>query len=132
MSQFSEKAQMKFAELQAINERMKTLTASMDKIVKILQEGHTQLSKASVKTNKRLNQVFEEQHHSQRDWYCLDKDINKLFNVYHTMKHKPKARVMDNPYHQKDIKPDAILVNNARSLSQYQDGDNMSYSQKEA
>ncbi|MBW0463156.1 hypothetical protein O181_002871 [Austropuccinia psidii MF-1] len=39
---------------------------------------------------------------------------------------------MDNPYHQEDIKPDAMLVNKARSPSQYQDGDNMSYSDKEA
>ncbi|MBW0509554.1 hypothetical protein O181_049269 [Austropuccinia psidii MF-1] len=39
---------------------------------------------------------------------------------------------MDNPYYQDDIKPDAMLVNEARSLSQYQDGDNMSYYEKEA
>ncbi|MBW0486351.1 hypothetical protein O181_026066 [Austropuccinia psidii MF-1] len=39
---------------------------------------------------------------------------------------------MDNPYHQDDIKPDSMLMNKAKSLSQYQDGDNMSYSEKEA
>ncbi|MBW0465235.1 hypothetical protein O181_004950 [Austropuccinia psidii MF-1] len=39
---------------------------------------------------------------------------------------------MDNPYHQEDIKPDSMLVNKARSPSQYQDGDNMSDSEKEA
>ncbi|MBW0531440.1 hypothetical protein O181_071155 [Austropuccinia psidii MF-1] len=39
---------------------------------------------------------------------------------------------MDNPYHQDDVKPDAMLMNKARSPSQYQDGDNMSYSEKEA
>ncbi|MBW0470556.1 hypothetical protein O181_010271 [Austropuccinia psidii MF-1] len=39
---------------------------------------------------------------------------------------------MDKPYHQEDIKPDTFLVNKARSPSQYQDGDNMSYSEKEA
>ncbi|MBW0534556.1 hypothetical protein O181_074271 [Austropuccinia psidii MF-1] len=38
---------------------------------------------------------------------------------------------MDNPYHQEDIKPDAMLMNNARSPSQYQDRDNRSYSEKE-
>ncbi|MBW0489272.1 hypothetical protein O181_028987 [Austropuccinia psidii MF-1] len=39
---------------------------------------------------------------------------------------------MDNPYHQEDIKQDAKLGNKKRSPSQYQDGDNMSYSAKEA
>ncbi|MBW0493017.1 hypothetical protein O181_032732 [Austropuccinia psidii MF-1] len=39
---------------------------------------------------------------------------------------------MDNPYHQEYIKPDAMLVNKARSPFQYQDGDNMSYSEKQA
>ncbi|MBW0536935.1 hypothetical protein O181_076650 [Austropuccinia psidii MF-1] len=55
MSQFSEQTQKEFAELEASHERMKTLTASMDKIVKTLQEGHAQLSKDSEETNKRLN-----------------------------------------------------------------------------
>ncbi|MBW0576383.1 hypothetical protein O181_116098 [Austropuccinia psidii MF-1] len=39
---------------------------------------------------------------------------------------------MDNPYYQDDIKPDSMLVHKARSPSQYQDRDNMSYSEKEA
>ncbi|MBW0479212.1 hypothetical protein O181_018927 [Austropuccinia psidii MF-1] len=39
---------------------------------------------------------------------------------------------MDNSYHQEDIKPDAMLVNKTRSPSQYQDGDKMSYAEKEA
>ncbi|MBW0570041.1 hypothetical protein O181_109756 [Austropuccinia psidii MF-1] len=47
------------------------------------------------------------------------------------MKPKAQGHVMDNPYHQEEIKPDAILVKNARSLSQYQDGDDISYSQNE-
>ncbi|MBW0491014.1 hypothetical protein O181_030729 [Austropuccinia psidii MF-1] len=104
----------------------------MDKIVKTLQEGHSQLSKASEETKKRLNLVFEEQHHSKRDRNCLDQDIKKLFNVYHNMKPQPQGHVLDNPYHQEDIKPDAILVKKARYPSQYQDGDNMSYSEKKA
>ncbi|MBW0533202.1 hypothetical protein O181_072917 [Austropuccinia psidii MF-1] len=99
----------------------------MDKIVKTLQEGHAQLSKASEETNKRSNLVFEEQHHSNRDRDWLDQDINKLFNVYHRMQPQPQFHVMDNPYHQDDIKPDAMLMNKARSPSQYQDGDNMAY-----
>ncbi|MBW0484931.1 hypothetical protein O181_024646 [Austropuccinia psidii MF-1] len=48
------------------------------------------------------------------------------------MKLKPKGHVMDDPYHQEDNKPDTLLENKARSPSQYQDGDNMSYSEKEA
>ncbi|MBW0485097.1 hypothetical protein O181_024812 [Austropuccinia psidii MF-1] len=103
----------------------------MDKIVKPLQEGHAQLRKTSKETNKRLNQVFEEQHHSIRDRDCLDQEINKLFNVYHYMKPQPQSHVMDNPYHQEDIKPDSILVNKTRSPSQYQDRDNMYHSEKE-
>ncbi|MBW0465611.1 hypothetical protein O181_005326 [Austropuccinia psidii MF-1] len=39
---------------------------------------------------------------------------------------------MDNPYHQDDMKPDFMLMNKAISPSQYQDGDNMFYSEKEA
>ncbi|MBW0531048.1 hypothetical protein O181_070763 [Austropuccinia psidii MF-1] len=47
MSQFAEKTHKQFSELQDSHKRMKTLTASMYKIVKTLQEGHAQLSKAS-------------------------------------------------------------------------------------
>ncbi|MBW0475452.1 hypothetical protein O181_015167 [Austropuccinia psidii MF-1] len=104
----------------------------MDKAFKALQEGYYQLSKASEGANKRLNQVFEEQHHSKRDRDCLDQDINKLLNVYLNMKPQPQGHVMDNTYHQEDIEPDSIWVNKERSPSQYQDGDNMSYSEKEA
>ncbi|MBW0472380.1 hypothetical protein O181_012095 [Austropuccinia psidii MF-1] len=132
MSQYAEQTQKQFAELEASHDRMKKLTASMDKIVKPLQEGHAQLSKASEETNKRLNLVFEEQHHSKRDRDCLDQDINKLFNVYHSMKPQPQGHVMDNPYHQDDIKPDGMLMNKTRYPSQYKDGDNISYSEKGA
>ncbi|MBW0494156.1 hypothetical protein O181_033871 [Austropuccinia psidii MF-1] len=64
MSQYAEKTQKQFAELKASNERMKKLTASMEKIVKTLQEEHVQLIKAFEETNKRLNLVFEEQNNS--------------------------------------------------------------------
>ncbi|MBW0486988.1 hypothetical protein O181_026703 [Austropuccinia psidii MF-1] len=131
MSQFAEKTQKQFAEPQASHERMKTLAASMDKIFKTLQEGHAKLTKVSEEKNKRLNQVLEEQHHSKRDRDCLDQDINKLFNVYHNRKPQPKGHVVDTAYHQEDIKPDAILVNKPRSPSKYQDGENMSYCEKE-
>ncbi|MBW0460537.1 hypothetical protein O181_000252 [Austropuccinia psidii MF-1] len=103
----------------------------MDKIVKNLQEGHAQLSKASEETKNKLNLVFEEQHHRKGARNCLDKDIKKLFNVYHSMKPQQQDHVMDNLSHKDDIKPDALLMNKARSPSQYQDGDNMSYSEKE-
>ncbi|MBW0567401.1 hypothetical protein O181_107116 [Austropuccinia psidii MF-1] len=48
------------------------------------------------------------------------------------MKPQPPGHVMDDPYHQDDIKPDSMLMNKERSPSQYQDGENMSYSEKEA
>ncbi|MBW0490040.1 hypothetical protein O181_029755 [Austropuccinia psidii MF-1] len=117
MSQFAEQTQKQFAELKASHERMKRLTASMDKIVKALQEGYAHLRNASEETNKRPNVVFEEQHHRKRDNDCLDQDINKLFNVYHGMKPQPQGHVMHNPYHQDDIKPDAMTKNKARSQS---------------
>ncbi|MBW0484968.1 hypothetical protein O181_024683 [Austropuccinia psidii MF-1] len=132
MSQFAEQTQKQFAELEASHGRMKALTASMDKIVKTFQQVHSQLSKASEETNRILNLVFKEQHHSKRDRDCLDQDINKVFNVYHNMKPQQQGHVVDNPYYQDDIKPDAMLVSKARSPSQYQDGDNMSYTRKEA
>ena len=72
---------------------MKILTASMNKTVENLQKVHAQLSKASEETNKRLNLVFEEQHHSKRDRDCLDQDINKLFNGYHNLKPNHKAKL---------------------------------------
>ncbi|MBW0485635.1 hypothetical protein O181_025350 [Austropuccinia psidii MF-1] len=52
MSQFSDETQKKFSEVQESHERMKKLTASMDKIVKNTQEGHAQLSKTSEETNR--------------------------------------------------------------------------------
>ncbi|MBW0535315.1 hypothetical protein O181_075030 [Austropuccinia psidii MF-1] len=132
MSQYAEQTQKKFADLEASHERMKKLTASMDKIVKTIQEGHAQLSKVSEETNKILNIVFEEQHHSKRNRNFPDQYIKKLFNVYHNLNPQPQGHVVYNSYHQEDIKPDSMLVNNTRSPSQYQDGDNMSYSEKEA
>ncbi|MBW0482883.1 hypothetical protein O181_022598 [Austropuccinia psidii MF-1] len=63
MSQFAEKTQKQSSELEASHERMQTLTAPMDKIVKHIHEGHAQLRKSSEDTNKILVQVFVEQHH---------------------------------------------------------------------
>ncbi|MBW0491119.1 hypothetical protein O181_030834 [Austropuccinia psidii MF-1] len=47
------------------------------------------------------------------------------------MNPQPQGHALENPY-QEDIKPDVLLDNKPRSPSQYQDGDNMTYSQKEA
>ncbi|MBW0491379.1 hypothetical protein O181_031094 [Austropuccinia psidii MF-1] len=48
------------------------------------------------------------------------------------MKPQPQGHIMYNPYHPDGIKPDAMLLNKAISPSQYQDGNNMYYSEKEA
>ncbi|MBW0498616.1 hypothetical protein O181_038331 [Austropuccinia psidii MF-1] len=48
------------------------------------------------------------------------------------MNPQPQGHVMDNPYLQDAIKPDSMLVSKSRSPSQYQDGYNMSYTEKEA
>ncbi|MBW0519841.1 hypothetical protein O181_059556 [Austropuccinia psidii MF-1] len=72
MSQYAEQTQKQFSDLEESQERMNILTASMDKIVKNLQEGHAQLTKASEETIKKLNLVYEEQHHSKRDRDRLD------------------------------------------------------------
>ncbi|MBW0577256.1 hypothetical protein O181_116971, partial [Austropuccinia psidii MF-1] len=125
LSPFAEKTQEQFAALEASHERMKMLTASLDKIIKNLQEGHAQISKASEETNKRLNLVFEEQHHRKGDRDGLDQDINKLFNVHHSMKPQPQGHVMDYPYHQDGIKAHAMLMNKKGSPSHYQN-ENMS------
>ncbi|MBW0542789.1 hypothetical protein O181_082504 [Austropuccinia psidii MF-1] len=132
ISQYAEQSAKQLAELEASHERMKKLQGSMEKVVKNLQEGHSQLRKASEETNKRLNLVFEEHNHSKRDRDCLDQEINKLFNVYHSLKPQPQGQVMEHPYQPDDIKPDAMLINKERSPSQYQDEDGMSYCKKEA
>ncbi|MBW0501034.1 hypothetical protein O181_040749 [Austropuccinia psidii MF-1] len=104
----------------------------MEKIVKTCQEGPAQLRKVSEETHKRLHQFFEEQHHCKWDRDFLDQDLNKLFNVYQNMKPQPQSHFLYNFYHQEDIKPDVLLENKTLSPSQYQDGDNMSYSEKES
>ncbi|MBW0481042.1 hypothetical protein O181_020757 [Austropuccinia psidii MF-1] len=48
------------------------------------------------------------------------------------MNPQPQGHILEDPYHQEHIKPDSLLVNNERSPSQYQDRDNMFYSEKEA
>ncbi|MBW0567532.1 hypothetical protein O181_107247 [Austropuccinia psidii MF-1] len=132
MSQYAEQSAKQCGEIKAGQERMRQTEASLEQIVKNLQEGYAQLNKASEESKKRLNILFEEQHHSTRGRECLDQDINKLFNAYHSLKPQPQGQVMDNPSQPDEIKPAAILMNKARSPSQYQDGYGMSYSEKEA
>ncbi|MBW0516283.1 hypothetical protein O181_055998 [Austropuccinia psidii MF-1] len=48
------------------------------------------------------------------------------------MKPQPQGHALYDPYHQEDIKPDVLFGNKARSQSQYQDANAMSYSEKEA
>ncbi|MBW0480107.1 hypothetical protein O181_019822 [Austropuccinia psidii MF-1] len=109
MSQFAEQTQKQFSDLQDSHERLKALTASMNKIVKALHEGHAQFIKALEEANKRLNKVFEKPHHCKGDRDCLDQDLNKLFNVYQNMNPQPQGHVLDTPYNQEDIKPDVLL-----------------------
>ena len=56
MSQYAEQSAKQFAEIEAGQERMRKTQASLEQIVKNLQEEYAQLSKASEETNKRLNQ----------------------------------------------------------------------------
>ncbi|MBW0545229.1 hypothetical protein O181_084944 [Austropuccinia psidii MF-1] len=132
MSQFSLQTQESFDDLKRINERLQINAILQEATIKAIQESCAQLIKASEETNERLNQVFEEQNHCKRDRDCLDQDINKFFNVYQKIKPQPEGHALEILYHQGDIKPDSLLVNKARSPTKYQDGDNMSYSEKEA
>ncbi|MBW0477374.1 hypothetical protein O181_017089 [Austropuccinia psidii MF-1] len=132
MSQYSVQTQEQLYYFKILNERFQRNAILPEATIKAIQESCAQWSKASEKTNKRLNQVFKDQNHYKRDGDCLDEEINKLFNVYQNMKPQPQGHALDDLYHQEDIKPDALLGNEARSPSQYQDRDNMSYSEKQA
>ncbi|MBW0534362.1 hypothetical protein O181_074077 [Austropuccinia psidii MF-1] len=80
----------------------------------------------------RLNKVLEEKNHCKRDREYLDKDIYKMFNVCQNIKPQTQGNVLDNQYHQENIKPDDLLENKSRYPSQYQYGDKMTYSEEEA
>ncbi|MBW0526234.1 hypothetical protein O181_065949 [Austropuccinia psidii MF-1] len=132
MSQFEVQTQEKIDDFKRLNKRSKRNAIIQEATIKAIQESCAQLSKASEEINKRMNQVFEEQHHCKRDRDFMYQDIKKLFNVYQNMKHKPQGHALDDPYHQGDIKLDVLLGNKERSPSQYQDGNDMSYYEKEA
>ncbi|MBW0461941.1 hypothetical protein O181_001656 [Austropuccinia psidii MF-1] len=132
MSQFSVQAQDQLDDLKRPNETLQRNAILQEATIKDIQEICAQLRKAFQETNKILNQVFEEQQHFKRYRDCLDKDINKLFNVYQNMKPQPQSNALDDLYHQEDIKSDGSLGNKTRYLSQYQYRDNMSYYEREA
>ncbi|MBW0565181.1 hypothetical protein O181_104896 [Austropuccinia psidii MF-1] len=132
MSQFAVKTQESLDDFKRINERFQRNAILQEATITAIQESCSQLRKAAEESNKRLNQVFEEKHNCKRDSYFLDQYIKKLFNFYQNMKPQPEGHALENLYHQEDIKPDALLVHKARSPSQYQYGDNMYYSEKEA
>ncbi|MBW0506719.1 hypothetical protein O181_046434 [Austropuccinia psidii MF-1] len=46
------------------------------------------------------------------------------------MKPQPQGHALNDPYHQEDIKTDALLGKKARPPSQYKDAENMTYSEK--
>ncbi|MBW0511391.1 hypothetical protein O181_051106 [Austropuccinia psidii MF-1] len=130
MSQFAVKTQEKFDELHRRNEMLKGLTTLHEAKRTSIQESCSKLCKASEETNKRLNQVFEEQYHCKRHRDFLYQYIKKI-NVFQNMKPQPQGHDLDNKY-QKDIKPDFLLDNKLISPSQYQDGDKMTYSWNKA
>ncbi|MBW0504163.1 hypothetical protein O181_043878 [Austropuccinia psidii MF-1] len=130
MSQFSVKTQDKLDELHRRNLRLQELTTLQEETIKAIQESYAKLRKTIEETNKIPNQVLKEKYHCKMDRDCLDQGINKLLNVFQNMKPQPQAHAFYNTY-QEDIKPDVILDNKPRSPSQYQYGDNITYSEKE-
>ncbi|MBW0495307.1 hypothetical protein O181_035022 [Austropuccinia psidii MF-1] len=111
MSQFGVKTQEKLDYLKRLNERLQKSAILQEATIKAIKESCAQLRKAPEETKKGLNQVFEEQHHCKRDRDCLNQGISKLFNVYQNMNAQPQGHALDDPYHQEDIKPDALLGN---------------------
>ncbi|MBW0498578.1 hypothetical protein O181_038293 [Austropuccinia psidii MF-1] len=107
MSQFAVQTQESLDDFKRINERLQRNEILKESKVKAIKESCSQLSKACEETNKRMNQVFEEQHHCKGDRDCLDQYIKKNFNVYKNMNPQPEGHALENPYHQEDIKPDA-------------------------
>ncbi|MBW0555815.1 hypothetical protein O181_095530 [Austropuccinia psidii MF-1] len=114
MSQFSVPTQEQLDYFKRLNERFQRNEILQEATIKAIQESCSQLSKALEETKKRLNKVFEEQHHCKRDRDFLDQEINKFVNFYQKMKPQPQGHALDDPYHQEDIKSDALLGNKAR------------------
>ncbi|MBW0508670.1 hypothetical protein O181_048385 [Austropuccinia psidii MF-1] len=66
MSQSAVQTQEQLYDLKRLNERLQINAISQEATIKAIQESCSQLSKASEETNKRLNKVFEEQHHCKK------------------------------------------------------------------
>ncbi|MBW0557533.1 hypothetical protein O181_097248 [Austropuccinia psidii MF-1] len=129
-SQFVEQTQKELERLHGNISRLQEVYSLQTKTTNTLQEA--KLSKVSEERKRRLNQVLEEQNNCKRDKEYPDQDIEKLFNVCQNIKPQTHGNVLDNTYHQEDIKPDYLLENKPRSPSQYQDGYSMTYSEQEA
>ncbi|MBW0533727.1 hypothetical protein O181_073442 [Austropuccinia psidii MF-1] len=104
MSQFAVKTQQKLDDFKRLNEIFQRNAILQEAKIKAIQEGCAQLSKASEETNKILNQV----------------------------KPQPQGHALDDPYNQEENKPDALLGNKGRCPYQYQDKNDIFYSEKEA
>ncbi|MBW0488945.1 hypothetical protein O181_028660 [Austropuccinia psidii MF-1] len=131
-SQFVEQTQKKFERLHESISSLQEVCTLQTKTIHTLQEDYIELYKASEDSKRRLNQVLEEKNYCKREREYLDQDIDKLFNVCQNIKPQKQGNVLDNTYLQEDIKQNSLLENKARSPSQHQDGDKMTYSEKEA
>ncbi|MBW0524818.1 hypothetical protein O181_064533 [Austropuccinia psidii MF-1] len=132
-SQFLEQTQKEFEMLHESISRLQEVYTLQTKTTHTLQEDYTELYKASEDHRRRLNQVLEEQNHFKRGREYLNQDIDRLFNFCQKMKPQTKGHVSGNtPYHQEHIKPNSLLEKKPRSQSKYQDGDKITYSEKEA
>ncbi|MBW0498719.1 hypothetical protein O181_038434 [Austropuccinia psidii MF-1] len=131
-SQFLEQKQKEFERLHENISRLQEVHTLQTKTIDTLQEDYIKLIKASEEIKRRLNQFLEKQNHCKRDREYLSQDIDKFFNVCQSIKPQTQGNFLDIPYHQEDIKPDAFFENNPRSPSKYQDGYEMTYSEKEA
>ncbi|MBW0461635.1 hypothetical protein O181_001350 [Austropuccinia psidii MF-1] len=133
MAKFAEETQKKFENLHEEISRLQEVKDLQTKTSHTLQENLTKLSKATEEKNNRVNQVLEEIYNCKRDRRCLDQDMNQFLNVFQKIDPQRQGLVFGNtPHLQEDIKPDAPMQSKHRSPSKYQDGDNMTYSEKKA
>ncbi|MBW0536154.1 hypothetical protein O181_075869 [Austropuccinia psidii MF-1] len=104
---------------------LKEVNTLQTKAIHTLQEEYAKLSRASEDTNRGLNQVLEEKHHSKREIIFINQNLEdlykymkKLFNVYQNRYPQAQGNVQGNitePYKQEDIKPNAQLESRKRS-----------------
>ncbi|MBW0483754.1 hypothetical protein O181_023469 [Austropuccinia psidii MF-1] len=110
MSQFAEKPQEMFENLNKNNVRLQELLNLENTTIQTLQKGDSKLRKCSEETNKRLKQVLEEQYHSERYRDYLGQYIKRLFNLCKNIKPQSKGHVFGNNTNlQEDIKADALM-----------------------